>query len=65
MVSNVYPGSRAENDGIQAGDIFIEIEGQPVTDLNAAKDAMVKSKSPLKVKILRGKQLLTITLHLK
>ena len=65
MVSNVHPASQAEKDGIQTGDIFIEIGGQPATNLNSVKDVMEKSKTPLQAKIIRAKQLLTITLHVK
>lgn len=65
MVSAVQPGSRAEKDGLQSGDIFVAIEGQPVEDVISVKDIMVKSRTHLKADILRKKQLLTITIHLQ
>jgi bifunctional DNase/RNase len=65
MVSTVIPGSPAERDGVQPGDILVKIEGRPVTDVEAARDLIDKSKDPLKAKIIRGKQFLNITLNLK
>lgn len=63
MVSAVRPASRAEKDGIQPGDILVEINGQAITDVLSVKDLMENSKSPLKAKITRKKQILIITLH--
>jgi serine protease Do len=65
MVSAVRPGSRAEKDGIQPGDIFVEINGRPITDLKAVTDLIEKGKDPLEAKIARGKQILKITLNLE
>jgi bifunctional DNase/RNase len=65
MVSSVHPGSQAEQDGIQPGDILVEIEGRLIADVISAKDFMQKSKGPVKAKLIREKQILTITLHLK
>jgi len=65
MVSAVRPGSRAEKDGLQSRDIFVVIEGQAIEDLISVKELMVKSKTHLKAKIMRKKQLLTVTLHLQ
>lgn len=65
MVSVVRPGSQAEKDGIQPGDILVELGGQQITDVISAKDIMVRSKGPLQAKIIRAKQTLTITLRLK
>ena len=63
MVSAVRPASRAEKDGIQPGDILVEINGQAITDVLSVKDLMENSKSLLKAKITREKQILIITLH--
>jgi bifunctional DNase/RNase len=65
MVSAVNPGSQAEKDGIQPGDIFVEISGLPITDLKAASDLIGKGKGPLEAKIARGKRILKITLNLE
>ena len=63
MVSAVRPGSRAARDGFHAGDILVEIDGQPIADMTSAKDLLEKSKGPMTAKLIRGKQILTITLH--
>jgi S1-C subfamily serine protease len=63
MVSAVRPGSRAEKDGLQAGDILVEFDGRPVSDVDTVKVLMEKSKDPSQAKIIRGKQTLNITLH--
>lgn len=65
MVSAVSPGSQADKDGIQPGDILVELDGQQITDVISAKDIMVKSQGPLQAKIIRAKQTLTLPLHFK
>jgi len=65
MISVVRPGSQAQKDGIQTGDILVEVNGQHIADVITAKDLMAKSKGPLQAKIIRAKQTLTITLRLK
>jgi bifunctional DNase/RNase len=65
MVSAVHPGSQADKDGIQPRDILVEINGQAITDVLSVKDLMENSKSPLKAKVTREKQILIITLHLE
>jgi len=65
MISVVRPGSQAQKDGIQTGDILVEVDGQHIADVITAKDLMAKSKGPLQAKIIRAKQALTITLHFK
>jgi bifunctional DNase/RNase len=63
MVSAVRPGSQAEKDGLQPGDILVEFDGQPIPDVIFARDLMVNGKGSLKAKITREKQTLIITLH--
>jgi bifunctional DNase/RNase len=63
MVSAVRPGSRAAKDGLQAGDILIEIDGKLISEAVTVKNLIDSSKNPSQVKILRGKQILKITLH--
>jgi uncharacterized protein len=63
MVAAVRPGSQAEKDGLQPGDIVVEINGQAIADVLAVEDLIENSKGPLKAKITRKKQTLTITLH--
>lgn len=63
MVSAVRPASQADKDGLQPGDILVEFDGQPIADVKSAQDLMENSKGPLKAKITRDQQTLTITLH--
>ena len=65
MASVVRHGSQAEKDGLQPGDIIIELDRQPLADVKSAKDIMAKSKGPLKAKIIRAKQILTLTLQIQ
>jgi len=63
LVSEVRQGSRAEKDGIQRGDIFVEVGGQTVNDVASFNSALTKSKPPVEAKIFRKDYFLTITLH--
>ena len=65
MVSAVHPGSQAEKDGLQPGDILVEINGVVIADVRSTKDLMENSKGPLKANITRKKQTLIVTLHPK
>ena len=65
MISAVRSGSQAQKDGIQTGDILVEVDGQQIADVISAADHMAKNKGPLQAKIIRANQTLTITLHLK
>ncbi len=65
IVSGVRPGSRADRDGIQAGDILIEIEGQQISDVTTAKNLVEESTGELKAKFLREQQIVIIVLQLK
>ncbi|MBW2340476.1 MAG: bifunctional nuclease family protein [Deltaproteobacteria bacterium] len=63
LVSDVRTGSRAEEDGVERGDIFVEVGEQAVEDVILMKDALAKSETAVKVKIFRKAHFLTITLH--
>ena len=63
LVSDVRTGSRAEEDGVKRGDIFVEVGEQAVEDVMLMKDALAKSKIAVKGKIFRKAHFLTITLH--
>ena len=65
MVAAVRPGSRAEEDGFKAGDILFEINGKPAAEADAVQELIDNSKEPMKAKVIRGKQVLNITLHFK
>ena len=63
MVAGVKKGSRAETDGIETGDIIVEIGGQAVESVPAMQEAMIKKKAPVKVRIFRKSRFLSITIH--
>ncbi len=65
MVSAVRPGSQADKDGIQVGDILIEIDGQNLPDVKTAQNLMKESDDNLRVKLMRNNQVLIIELRLK
>lgn len=63
MVSGVQKGSQAAIDGLMTGDIIVEIEGRIVEDLPFFLQTLKESKIPLKAKIYRNNQFLTLTVH--
>jgi len=65
LVSEVLKGSRAEKDGIERGDIFVELGGQTVGDMMSLKYALAKSKPAVQARIFRKAHFLSITLHPK
>ena len=65
LVSDVRKGSRAEQDGVERGDIIVQVRGQTVDDVMILKNALAKSEQAVDAKIYRKARFLTITLHLK
>jgi bifunctional DNase/RNase len=63
LVSNVRKGSRADQDGIEIGDIFVEVEGQTIDNVMSMKDALAKIKTSAKANIFRKSRLISITLQ--
>jgi len=63
MVSGVRKGSQAAIDGLMTGDIIVKVDGRVVEDLPFFLQTFKKSKSPLKAKIYRNNQFLTLTVH--
>jgi len=61
MVSGVRKGSQAAMDGLMTGDIIVEVAGRIVKDLPFFLQRFEKSKRPLKIKIYRHNQFLTLT----
>ncbi len=64
LISDVRLGSQAEMDGIERGDIFVEIGGRSVRNVKDMKDALLNSKTAIQAKIFRRAQYLSITIHL-
>jgi bifunctional DNase/RNase len=65
LVSDVRKGSPAEKDGIERGDIFVEVGGQTVENVMFMKDALAKSETAVEARIFRKARFMSITLHAK
>ncbi len=63
LIADVREGSQAEKDGIQRGDILVEIGEQIVEDVAAVRSALAKIKSLASVKIFRKGSFSTLTLN--
>ena len=63
-LSDVRPGSPADQAGIQAGDIIVEFAGQKVANLQDYSDALIAAKvgQPAKIVVERDGQKLTLTI---
>ncbi len=65
LVSDVRKQSRAERDGLERGDIIVEIGGRAVEGVTPMRNALKKSKEPLEARIFRKAQFMSITIHPK
>jgi len=65
LVSDVRKGSRAEKDGIERGDIFVEAGDQPTEDVMSMRDVLKRNQNDVSVKIFRKGHFMTIILHPK
>jgi bifunctional DNase/RNase len=63
LIADVKGGSQAEKDGIQRGDILVEIGEQKIEDVAAMRSALAEIKGPAKVKIFRKGSFSTLTLN--
>lgn len=63
LIAHVEEGSPAQRDGIQRGDILVEIGGQPLTDAAALRSALANLKGPSKARIFRNGAFSVLTLH--
>jgi S1-C subfamily serine protease len=62
-IGNVTPDSAAEKAGLKAGDVVVEIDGQPVTEWSILQ-SLIKSARPgqaIKLKVYRGDKELTLS----
>jgi bifunctional DNase/RNase len=65
LVSDVREGSRAERDGLQRGDIFVEVGGQTVESVALLRDVLARSIGPLTARIFRKSEFVSKTIHPK
>lgn len=63
LVSDVKKGSRAEKDGVERGDIFVEVGGQAIGDVISMREILKRSKTAVQAKIFRKVHLISITIH--
>jgi bifunctional DNase/RNase len=64
MVSGIRKGSQAAKDGLETGDIIVDIGGQPIEDVSSMKKVFAETKTPVKAGIFRNSRSMTFTLHL-
>ena len=48
LLADVKPGSQAEKDGFQVGDVIIQVENHTITSVSDLKEALRKSKEGAK-----------------
>jgi bifunctional DNase/RNase len=65
MIAGISKGSRAAKDGLETGDIIVEVGDQRIEDLATIQDALAKNKTSVKAKIFRNQKYLSLTFHLK
>jgi len=65
LVADVRGGSQAEKDGLQRGDILVEIGGDLISDVKSLRDALSKSKASVKAKIFRKGNFVSLALNPK
>jgi bifunctional DNase/RNase len=63
LVSDVKKQSRAERDGLERGDIIVEVGGRAVDGVNSMRSALKNSEASVKVRIFRKGQLISVTIH--
>lgn len=64
LVASVEPGSQAEALGVERLDVLVAIDGKPVTDSDAAIQALraaARTKAPLALEVVRQGQRRTLT----
>ena len=64
MVSGIRLGSQAAKDGLQTGDIIVDIGGQVIENVFSMKKVYAKTNEPVDARIFRNSGFRTLTLHL-
>jgi len=64
MVSGMRKGSQAAKDGLETGDIIVDIGGQVIESVLSMKKVFAETKTPVKAGIFRNSRFMTFTLHL-
>jgi bifunctional DNase/RNase len=63
LVSGVKKQSRAERDGLERGDIIVEVGGRAVDNVNSMRSALTGSEASVETRIFRKGQLISVTIH--
>ena len=64
MVSGIRKGSQAAKDGLETGDIIVNIGEQVIENVLSLKKVFAETKAPVKAGIFRNSRFMTFTLHL-
>jgi len=64
-IDQVMAGSPAEQAGLRQGDYLFSVAGQPVNDIPTVAAAIAARSGPTAFEVLRGEQVLTVTVDLQ
>ena len=64
MVSGLRKGSQAAKDGLETGDIIVDIGGQVIENVFSMKRVYAEADEPVDARIFRNSGFMTLTLHL-
>jgi bifunctional DNase/RNase len=64
MVSGIRKGSQAAKDGLETGDIIVDIGGQVIENVFSMKRVYAETNDPVNARIFRNSGFMTFTLHL-
>jgi bifunctional DNase/RNase len=65
LISDVKKQSRAEQDGLERGDIIVEVGGRAVDRVNLMRSVLKESEASVEARIFRKGQLISVTIHPK
>jgi len=63
MISGIRKGSQAAKDGLEMGDIIVDVGGQIIENVSSLKKIFAETKAPVKAGIFRNSRFMTFTLH--
>ncbi len=63
MVSGIRNESQAAKDGLETGDIIVDIGGKVIENVLSMKKAYEETNTPVKARIFRNSGFMTLTLH--
>ena len=64
MIAGIRKGSQAAIDGLETGDIIVDIGGKIIEDVLSMKKVFSETNAPVEARIFRNSQFMTFTLHL-